>query len=215
MKSFKLFFILIFLIFPKLGFSGFYIQESIFPTFGNDNSGSFNDKRPPSSTMFSYNTNTSAMIKFDIVLLGATFRYDKSEFKSPKSDNANDSYEATTRYIQFGPSVGAVYSGLHLIGTWFPLASYTEHTLYGSSPVTSDQTVKDKTSLALQINLGYTFEVTQVLRIGPSLIYNYNSFSSETSKDEKVAGINYTDKTFNIKKFISRVYPYVSFAFEF
>ncbi|MCM2276819.1 MAG: hypothetical protein NDJ89_01930 [Oligoflexia bacterium] len=172
--------------------AGFYLQETVNLTTGTSNAGSTTSADLLDTKTTDINLRgTAGFTLGGRFLIGGTANI---ALGSGKVEGISTVVEANTNGSDFGPAVGFVQGGFHLIGSYLFLGSYTSKskvTVLGTA--TTDEETKYTKPAGFQIDMGYAFQLSPALRIGPSLVYRSVKYSKQSFTNNLDATENTSD----------------------
>lgn len=221
-----------------------YLELEGMPTLHQDvdsgtvGGGSTSSASPGMETRFGYEVSATAGVKFfRYLVLGATYSMEKNPFSqqnlaagtgASSSPNPNDliqgnnSPEVTTvTSNEWGPSVGLVIGGLHLIGTYYITGTknandvVTPNPSSGNSP--TNNSFIDSGAHGYQLDIGYSFMILPHVAIGPSLIYHRMVYTRQTYTDNtgQSPGSDYANQTLLTDETTTDIYPMLTLSVQF
>ena len=205
-----------------------YVDLSLAPVLRNQNDGFHIYEGGGSSAAegsvstvktFGYDLKTTAAYTFNSTWL-AGLSYNLYSTSSSRSASAADtSQDSTTSINEYGPTLGALYSGWHFTFTYI-LAStfkYTDKQKDNAGVVQSDITSTLKDGSGFIFNFGYSFDLTDWLQIGPSLIYRSVSYKTKSRVDalSGSATDTFSNQTLATKAVQGSLSPFLSLTARF
>lgn len=217
---------------PSCAFAvNFYLETNIFPSYGSSNAdsndghltalgGNFASSPVNTKSGFEYDLRNTAGFKFwNWAMIGFTYNY----LHNPKNADAsagNLSWAELTKKYEYGPSIGYIGTHFRFVFTYF-LAGRETYSLYEYDTTGALQSGENLTNYlhnGYQFVLGYGFNITQNIQLGPSLAYRHVAYDKQDSANAGTPsdpGTNYTGKSFTFDAVEASLTPMISFIFQF
>jgi len=141
------------------------------------------------------------------------FSYNAYRTSSERGGYANLS--ASNSITEYGPSIGFLYGGWKLIGTYIMSSEWKTTAKINQGGLESDQTLTSKEGTGFAINFGYNITLKPWLQLGPSLIYRNVEYAKVSLEDRTNPGNSYTDRDYSVKAARSSLQPYFSVIVRF
>lgn len=201
--------------------AGVYFEESFAPLYTSENDGALSATPAPAETKpvagLGYDLRTTAGYKFaDRFLIGATLNYIRLPLHRDVVAGGAPAQDLKSTDLEFGPTVGYVFKGWHVSGTYFLTGKKTsiDKVTDDTGTVTTDVKLEDKLDLGYQVKLGYNFQISQKVSFGPTLVYRYIKYKSQKGTDNLNPASNY-DTAYATKRVSASIAPMLSLAINF
>ncbi|OFZ19995.1 MAG: hypothetical protein A2X94_11570 [Bdellovibrionales bacterium GWB1_55_8] len=145
------------------------------------------------------------------------FGFNSSSISSGRDavDGGASSIDAMTKAMSYGPAIGFLSGGFHIIGTGIVAGKQeiTDRRVAFDGTVEGDFTWKNQVGLGYQIDIGYSIALSRAVKIGPSLVYrklNYKRQSFSNTSPLADPSFDYTDQWFDTRAVEGSLTPLIS-----
>lgn len=187
----------------------------------NEGGGSFAGEGSVSTAKtFGYDLKTTAAYAFNSTwLAGLSYNLYSTSTSRSAVAGGDSSKDSTTSINEYGPTFGALWSGWHFTFTYIFASEfkYKDKQTDASGTTTSDITATLKDGSGFIFNFGYSFDLTDWLQIGPSLIYRKVSYKKESRVNalDGSAAETFSDRPFSDKAVQGSLSPFLSLTARF
>jgi hypothetical protein len=208
--------------------SSFYLESTFFPGYNATNpysdtsnniqqtpfGGSTSGLAQSAKTGFSIDARNTAGFKlWDRWLVGFTYDYSRTPVNVTASAD-NGSLNGVTKKTEYGPAIGYIGSNFRIVFTYFVggSESYTETSTNADTTPASDLGITNHLRNGYQIVVGYAFNLSTSVQIGPSLVYRHAAYKSQDAYNNLDSSGNfpYSDRAFTTDSFNSNLTPMIT-----
>jgi hypothetical protein len=206
--------------------SSFYLESSFFPGYTSNNQisnsgitnlgGSFSGQPLNNQSGFSYDLrNVGGFMFWDRLLVGFDYNYSRAPLSATAAAD-NFSINQVTRKIEYGPSIGYFAGGLRLIFSYFlgGQETFTANSVDTTGAVQENLGLKNYLRNGYQFVLGYSFNLSPGVLIGPSVAYRHVSYKAQDASNTLVPSQNYSNQPFTTDANESTFTPMISLMFK-
>ncbi|MGK5082053.1 hypothetical protein WDW37_02015 [Bdellovibrionota bacterium FG-1] len=200
---------------------GLYLQESLVPTYYKADPTPVDPTVPLSpASGLGYDTKTTVgYILFNRLFLGANLNFKNTPLNQDAltGAGAQKAISSSTKYLEFGPSLGYVHGGFHGILTYIMAGNrtYSEKQTKADGTVSSDMQTADAIGSGIQIDVGYSFQLSPRLALGPSLVYRSVSYKTQSLTDNLSPANSTNGVTFTTNPVDANITPMITLSFGF
>jgi hypothetical protein len=211
--------------------AGVYFETTLSPEYASTNRGSQAGNPPQlggivngatlnSESGISYDLRSTLGLKFwEKMVVGFTYGYARSPSSRDASAGANDSLERTLSRHEYGPTVGFTTGNLRFLFTYFlgGTEKLIEKGFLADGTPTRDFSLKNYLRNGMQFVVGYSFNITSSIQIGPSLAYRTVKYKEQDAFNalDPDPSVNYTAQPFTTDAKESDLLPMISLVFNF
>ncbi|MCM2324574.1 MAG: hypothetical protein NDJ90_15045 [Oligoflexia bacterium] len=202
---------------------GPYVEMTAYPAYTESNNrtspmgGSMDGSEIKPDTGFSYDLrNTLGVKPVEWLVIGGSFNY----ASSPMKRNASATVEARTlkrSNQEWGATLGFLMGNWRLMGTYLfsGAKKYSDYAVEMNGTVLSDERYENSLKYGYQFVLGYSFRLSRVFQIGPTLVFRKAVYDSQTKTNNLDHLADYTDQKFTTRPLESNLLPMVTMSLSF
>ncbi|HUP58330.1 MAG TPA: hypothetical protein VM598_12810, partial [Bdellovibrionota bacterium] len=129
----------------------------------------------------------------------------------------NDSLDRVEKRQEYGPAIGFTTGNLRLIFTYFlgGTATLSDRSANLAGVAGNDFVFKNHLRNGFQFVLGYSFNVSSAIKLGPSLVYRSVSYKEQDFTDNVTPANSFTGRAFSTDSKEANLLPMISLVFEF
>lgn len=166
-------------------------------------------------------TATAGFLLWSHFLVGATYdsSYLNNLYSSPVAGSSGISGQTLTyRTQEWGPTLGVVFGGFYVDGTYF-ISGSKQTSFLQTSPtngsILGDQWYNNTGVRGYLLSIGYSFEVVRHIYVGPKLAYRNISYSTQGMTDYVTSSNSYGATKLATRDQDSELEPMLSLQFRF